>query len=312
MKKNLYILALIILFCVKASAKIIKIGTIDVNEYESSVTFPAGYNIGDYIEFVRVNPLSAGASGNYQISIHYLEDGIASAATHLASISHSNPPLWREVGRVNNNAYVGVYTNFTVDCNTEYGNSRFRIRTVGTHASNRSITVYIRITSINSNGSFTALNSKGNDSTVLNFLPMTCEWDLYVGNNFTSTGASLAIKAIQNGNVGIGISNPKNKLDVNGIIHSKEVKVDMDGWSDFVFTKEYNLPTLQEVEKHINEKGHLENIPSEDEVLKNGINLGEMNSKLLQKIEEMTLYIIEQNKRSNELMKRLEKLEIKK
>ncbi|MFQ6599578.1 hypothetical protein [Flavobacterium sp. C3NV] len=98
------------------------------------------------------------------------------------------------------------------------------------------------------------------------------------------------------GNVGIGKIDPTNKLDVNGTIHSKEVKVDMLGWSDFVFKKEYNLPTLADVEKHINEKGHLENIPSEEEVLKNGINLGEMNAKLLQKIEEMTLYMIEMKK----------------
>jgi hypothetical protein len=114
-----------------------------------------------------------------------------------------------------------------------------------------------------------------------------------------------------NGNVGIGTINPQNKLDVNGTIHSKEVKVDMEGWSDFVFKKEYNLPTLIEVEKHIAEKGHLENIPSEKEVLKNGINLGDMNAKLLQKIEEMTLYMIEQNKQIIDLKNRLDKVEVK-
>ena len=114
------------------------------------------------------------------------------------------------------------------------------------------------------------------------------------------------------GNVGIGISNPNNKLDVNGTIHSKEVKVDMNGWSDFVFKKEYNLPTLVEVEKHIKEKGHLENIPSEDEVLKNGINLGEMNTKLLQKIEELTLYVIAQNKSIEELRQEIKDIKSKK
>ena len=114
---------------------------------------------------------------------------------------------------------------------------------------------------------------------------------------------------MDNGNVGIGITNPLNKLDVNGTVHSKEVKVDMTGWSDFVFKKEYNLPTLAEVEKHITEKGHLENIPSEEEVLKNGINLGEMNSKLLQKIEELTLYIIKQNKKISSQENKIEELE---
>lgn len=112
-----------------------------------------------------------------------------------------------------------------------------------------------------------------------------------------------------NGYVGIGIVNPNNKLDVNGTILSKEVKVDMSSWPDYVFKKKYNLPTLEEVEKHIAEKGHLENIPSEKEVLKNGINLGEMNAKLLQKIEELTLYVIEQNKIIKEQNNRLDKLE---
>jgi hypothetical protein len=125
-------------------------------------------------------------------------------------------------------------------------------------------------------------------------------------NFATNSSVKMAIKA--NGNVGIGIINPLNKLDVNGTIHSQEVKVDMQGWSDFVFKKEYKLPTLEEVETHIDEKGHLENIPNEDEVLKNGINLGEMNSKLLQKIEELTLYAIQQNKKIEEQSREIETL----
>ncbi|MBP1221745.1 hypothetical protein [Flavobacterium sp. 1355] len=122
------------------------------------------------------------------------------------------------------------------------------------------------------------------------------------------TGQTEKLRILGNGNVGIGVINPTNKLDVNGTIHSKEVKVDMSGWSDFVFKKDYKLPTLEEVEKHIKEKGHLENIPNEEEVLKNGINLGEMESKLLQKIEELTLYSITQNKKIEEQAKEIESL----
>jgi len=124
--------------------------------------------------------------------------------------------------------------------------------------------------------------------------------------NWKDSGSNLTYSL---GNVGIGVSSPQNKLDVNGTIHSKEVKVDMNGWSDFVFKKDYKLPTIDEVDKHINENGHLENIPSEEEVLKNGINLGEMNAKLLQKIEELTLYIIDLNKKVNDLQIKNEKLE---
>ncbi len=111
-----------------------------------------------------------------------------------------------------------------------------------------------------------------------------------------------------NGLVGIGEVDPDSKLSVNGNIHTKEVKVDLIGWSDFVFENNYNLPTLKEVEQHIKEKGHLKDIPSAKEVAKNGILLGEMDAKLLQKIEELTLYTINQEKRIKSLESKNEKL----
>lgn len=89
------------------------------------------------------------------------------------------------------------------------------------------------------------------------------------------------------------------RLFVRDGIKAEKVKVELasaNGWADYVFAKNYQLKPLEEVEKHIEEKGHLPNIPSAEEVVKNGINLGEMDAKLLEKIEELTLYSIEQNK----------------
>ncbi len=127
-------------------------------------------------------------------------------------------------------------------------------------------------------------------------------WDSYGNRKMILTA---------NGSLGIGtLTTGTHKLAVEGSIGAREIKVQATGWSDFVFKKEYNLPTLEQVEKHIAEKGHLKDIPSEEEVLKNGINLGEMNSKLLQKIEELTLYMIEM-KKENENMKK-ENTEMKK
>ena len=108
------------------------------------------------------------------------------------------------------------------------------------------------------------------------------------------------------GNVGIGTTSPDAKLAVNGNIHAKEVKVDLTGWPDYVFKESYTPPTLEEVEKHIKEKGHLINLPSAKEVEANGVELGEMNKLLLEKIEELTLYVIEL-KHENERLKNLEK-----
>jgi len=99
------------------------------------------------------------------------------------------------------------------------------------------------------------------------------------------------------GNVGIGTTDPRGyRLAVNGKIRAQEIKVEAAPWPDYVFNKSYYLPTLQETEKHIKEKGHLPGIPSAEEVKTNGIDLGEMNAKLLKKIEELTLYLIEQKK----------------
>ncbi|WP_461639605.1 hypothetical protein [Labilibaculum euxinus] len=99
------------------------------------------------------------------------------------------------------------------------------------------------------------------------------------------------------GNVGIGTTTTgTHKLAVNGTIGAREIKVEATGWSDFVFEDDYQLKNLEEVESYITKNNHLPDVPSEKEVLENGIKLGEMDAKLLQKIEELTLYVIEQNK----------------
>ncbi len=114
--------------------------------------------------------------------------------------------------------------------------------------------------------------------------------------DFVRGGTNTFMRIDQNGNVGIGTTNPGSwKLAVNGKIRAKEIKVET-GWADFVFYDDYELPTLREVETHILQKGHLKDIPSTKEVAENGIFLGEMDSKLLQKIEELTLYTIQQQK----------------
>ncbi|TSE06689.1 hypothetical protein [Aquimarina algiphila] len=88
------------------------------------------------------------------------------------------------------------------------------------------------------------------------------------------------------------------KLAVAGKIISEEVKVELQStWPDYVFKDNYDLPTLRQVENHIQEKGHLINVPSAEEIEKNGVYLGEMNARLLEKIEELTLYTIAQEKK---------------
>ena len=110
----------------------------------------------------------------------------------------------------------------------------------------------------------------------------------------------------QYGKIGIGTVNPSNELDVNGTIRAKEIKVVSD-WADFVFKKGYNLPTLKEVKRHIDENGTLPGVPSEKEVKANGVNLAETDVLLLQKIEELTLYIIDLKQEIEDLKSQIKK-----
>lgn len=110
-----------------------------------------------------------------------------------------------------------------------------------------------------------------------------------------------------NRNVGVGTMNPLEKLHVNGKIRA----TGQVGWADFVFNEDYYLPNLSEVEEHIKTKGHLKDIPSEKEVIRDGYNLGDMDARLLQKIEELTLYVIEQNKKLKDQEDRIAEFERK-
>jgi hypothetical protein len=122
---------------------------------------------------------------------------------------------------------------------------------------------------------------------------------------FGGNGNGIAVRGNSYfaGNVGIGTTTPSSALCVNGTIRAREVVVTTQGWPDHVLKPDYNLKPLTEVEKYIKKNSHLEGIPSEKEIKANGIPMGEMQAKLLQKLEETTLYLIEM-KKENELIKR--------
>jgi hypothetical protein len=122
---------------------------------------------------------------------------------------------------------------------------------------------------------------------------------LHYTSNFLGTGVNYFA-----GEIGLGTPNTNgNKLAVagniaiDGILKAKEVKVQTDVWADYVFDENYELKSLSELQNYIEENGHLPGVPSGDEVIEKGISVAEMNVKLLEKIEELVVYTLQQEEK---------------
>jgi hypothetical protein len=118
--------------------------------------------------------------------------------------------------------------------------------------------------------------------------------------DFLAAGTSRMAINLGNGNVGIGVPTPVYKLEVCGTIRAKEVRVET-GWCDYVFENNYKLKTIDQLEQYINENKHLPGIASASEVEKDGLKVGEMNKAMMEKIEELTLYVIQLSKDNKKL-----------
>jgi len=153
-----------------------------------------------------------------------------------------------------------------------------------------------------------ALDASGNESIESNQVTVVTD----PGSGGGSTGSVWTESggvASYTGNVAIGTSSVPSGyvLAVDGHIRVREIRVDQDVWPDYVFSDDYELLSLEEIRKHIKEKGHLPNIPSAEEVRKNGMELGKMDRLLLENIEELTLHIISLKEEINTLKESNEK-----
>jgi hypothetical protein len=136
---------------------------------------------------------------------------------------------------------------------------------------------------------------------------LACSWPTNHWRSNHCTSSNDIYNYPFTGKVGIGLipdASSTSKLQVDGTIAAREVKVTLNTFPDYVFENSYKLLSLKELESFISLNKHLPEIPSANEVMLNkGIELGDMQTKLLQKIEELTLYIIDQDKKIEELQK---------
>ena len=208
-----------------------------------------------------------------------------------------------------NSGYIGSYDEHL--CLRTAGTTRMTLNTngnigIGTSSPNHKLHLYSTGSKIafGDNNTFEQANSTGGLNCLVGEFGNT---DTDILQLHGKKGISITTGNYQNGwyeeaiHIDSKHSDGATVVRVNGKLFAKEVEVALNVWSDFVFYDGYNLRTLNELESFIRKNKHLPDVPSEEEVIKDGVNLGEMDAILLQKIEELTLYVIELKKENEEL-----------
>lgn len=263
-------------------------------------TFPASGNVG----IGTTSPLQALhiSSGNIRMDNAAKSNAAGIAVTSLQGSPYAELNLFGGAGAgtgvfVKNNGDVGIGTTAPQSALDINGNTNFR----GNLLLNDNA-VYLT-----PGGDYIAgSNASGNSE-------LYTRGQLVLSCNGNSTGQSFLLKnnnatalaVTQGGNIGIGTTSPSEKLSVDGNILARKVRVMQSGWSDYVFNSDYKLLSLSSLESFIKQNNHLPDVPSAKEVEEIGISVGDNQALLLKKIEELTLYIIDQDKRIRQLESRL-------
>lgn len=267
--------------------------------------------------------LRSNITGNKNTSIGYFADVLSSALTNAtaigayAQVHTSNSLILGSVTGINGataTVNVGIGTNAPTQ----------RLHVVGSQLLDGNLTFATSAESIQFANPGTTpapmmyMFASGTINTprmVLGHSPSYPNWGLQYTDNtdqfdFLASGISKMTVNLASGNVGIGVASPVYRLEVCGTIRAREVRVET-GWCDYVFEKDYKLRSIEELEKFVNDNKHLPGIAPASEVEKDGLKVGEMNKAMMEKIEELSLYVIQLNKENKKLQAEINTLKQK-
>lgn len=190
-----------------------------------------------------------------------------------------NPQAVIDVGQMLNGGNLGIVMGRMEEGNNVGGGTFLGVRGYGTQARD-----------FNGKGFSIEHNFYGVTNSAINFYRGADTFGGFI--TFSTNNNTEQLRIDPSGNVGIGTTNPRERLSVNGNIRAKEVKVEAENWPDYVFAKGYDLPNLQATKRFIEQNGHLPEMPSAAKVSLDGHDLGQIQIKLLKKVEELTLHLI--------------------
>ncbi len=216
--------------------------------------------------------------------------------------STSQNRLLTFLDRPSSNIYPIAESYFSIEDRNDANRYRFYSQTGGSSfliLSDKTQSEFFKINEDGNNKVYMQLGKPDSKITIGGF----SDYPNSIGHKLFVQAGSAKVEGniFTDSNIGIGTSNfvdgaDTYRLSVKGKVRAEEIKV-YNTWADYVFSSTYKLPTLKEVEQYIIANKHLQNVPSAQEIEKNGLALGEMAKIQQEKIEELTLYIIEQNKR---------------
>jgi len=208
------------------------------------------------------------------------------------------------IGSISNAQWTGTTTNAKVGIGTNTPTAQLSVVTNNSNSGSTPWNTALKIDDFGSgNGNLISVNSM--NVVIIGGMPIPVPSQLFaVDKNQTFIYNKLRI-----GTTAANGSYANYKLSVDGDMIAKRCVIQVSNWADYVFNDDYEMPTLGELEKFINTNNHLPGVPSEKEVLNNGVEIGNMNKILLQKVEELTLYMIDLQKQNETLKSRIENLE---